>query len=379
MRCCVPDCKNDSRHISKSQGITFHAFPTEPALRTAWLKALGKEAWEPRDRSAVCSEHFLCEDLYETNSGLRKVRMGAVPLIVQDSNICDAYGESVSLKVCTEDRLPQKLCTECVQRLLNCNKFRLKSLRANSLLLEVIKKQNFLTEENIKTINRYNNQLTSSLVKRSLVPNNFDYYMEYTEPETIIDEKQCDIEIKEENEIFLTEVLNEKQDLNEQNNIDCDQKDYSEKEFSLDNDNYSTDDNLPLEICKTKKSKKRKIKDKKPPKEVKKVKKVKEQIEPKIDRRRKPFLNDDLNETLFTITDLSFEEQIAEIAKRRESSNYKNSVFKCTDCFKGFLDEDAFSCKQCTYVTTHRQTARLHERWHKGTKYRCPHCQDEFV
>lgn len=54
-------------------------------------------------------------------------------------------------------------------------------------------------------------------------------------------------------------------------------------------------------------------------------------------------MNDDLNETLFTITDLSFEEQIAEIVKRQESSNYKNSVFKCTDCFKGFLDEDAYN------------------------------------
>lgn len=60
-------------------------FPNEPTLRVAWLKALGKEDWEPKDRSAVCSEHFLCEDLYETKSGLRKVRVGAVPLMVQVS------------------------------------------------------------------------------------------------------------------------------------------------------------------------------------------------------------------------------------------------------------------------------------------------------
>ncbi|XP_035457093.2 zinc finger protein 879-like [Spodoptera frugiperda] len=449
MRCCVPDCKNDSRHISKSQGITFHTFPTEPALRTAWLKALGKEAWEPKDRSAVCSEHFLCEDVYETEGGLRRVRVGAVPMILQDSNICDSYGEPVSLKVCricldmdsklvplrsyqleqafenvtglslcTEDRLPQKLCTECVHRLLNCDKFRLKSLRSNALLLEVIRKQNYLTEENIKSINRRNNQLTTNLVTTHFETNHCDFYIEYTEPPPIIEEKQCDIQIKEENEIFLSEEVHEKADLDDTLFED---KEFSDKDFSLDNDNnYSTDDNLPLEVCKTKKAKKRKVKEKKAIKEVKKVKKAKEVVEPKIDRRRKPFLNDDLNETLFTITDLSFEEQIAEIVKRQESSNYKNSVFKCTDCFKGFLDEDAynshivrhtnqcgeheceickthfkhphalrkhitahhtqrFSCKQCTYVTTHRQTARLHERWHKGTKYRCPHCQDEFV
>lgn len=65
--------------------------------------------------------------------------------------------------------------------------------------------------------------------------------------------------------------------------------------------------------------------------------------EPKIDRRRKPFLNQDLNETLFTVTNLTFEEQIAEIQKRQESDNYKHSVYKCTECFKGFLDQDAYS------------------------------------
>lgn len=65
--------------------------------------------------------------------------------------------------------------------------------------------------------------------------------------------------------------------------------------------------------------------------------------EPKIDRRRKPFFTNDLSETLFTITDLTFEEQVAEIDKRKESANYKNGVFKCEECYKGFLDEDAYN------------------------------------
>ncbi|KAJ8706528.1 hypothetical protein PYW07_012606 [Mythimna separata] len=463
MKCCVPTCKNDSRHISKSQGITFHLFPHQPSLRKSWLKALGKESWEPKDRSSVCSEHFLCEDLYETKSGLRKVRAGAVPLIVQDSSNCD-YGEPASLKACRiclvmdaklipiriynleqayenltgislteEDKLPQKLCVECVQRLLNCSRFRLKSLRANSLMLEVVKKQHCLTVQNIKTINRSNNQLTSSLSPKHFEANHYDAFYEYDENQPIIIEDKslqtCDIdEVKDENEIFLTEKNEEVEDSFNDPGFEDDEigdtdvfnekEDESEKEYvASEKDNYSSDDSLPLEQCKTKKTRKRK---EKTVKTAKRRTKKKDPSEPKIDRRRKPFLNDDLNETLFTITDLTIEEQIAEIVKRQESSNYKNAVFKCTACFKGFLDEDAynshmsrhtnqcgeheceickthfkqphalrkhitahhtqrFSCKQCTYVTTHRQTARLHERWHKGTKYRCPHCQDEFV
>ncbi|KAJ0169490.1 hypothetical protein K1T71_015077 [Dendrolimus kikuchii] len=323
MRCCVPYCTNDSKHISKAKGITFHLFPNEPTLRKVWQQALGKADWTPKERSTICAEHFLPEDFYETKSGLRKVRNGAVPIIVKSEGghrnsctkqdrpvlfglvcrIClaidsklypissyklgQAYEHVTGLSLTTEDRLPQKVCTECATRLSNCVKFRNKGLRANALMLEILKRQDF-------------------------------HYMKHFQQKKI-------------------------------------------------------------------------------------------PAEPKIDRRRKPFLNDDLNETLFTIMDLSFEEQIAEIEKRRESANYKNSVFKCEECFKGFLDEHAYTthmtrhtdqcgeheceiCKThfkhphalrkhitCSYVTTHRQTARLHERWHKGTKYRCPHCQDEFV
>ncbi|XP_047040078.1 zinc finger protein 62 homolog [Helicoverpa zea] len=468
MRCCVPNCKNDSRHISKSQGITFHVFPNEASLRSAWLKALGKETWEPKERSAVCSEHFLCDDLYETKSGLRKVRSGAVPLILQDTMSCE-YGEPATLKACriclvmdvklipirvcnleqayenltgislNEDKLPQKLCVECVQRLNNCSQFRLKSLRANSLMLEVIKKHDILTVQNIKTINRENNQLASTLSYKKFEVNHYDSYYEYTDP-IWIEEKPstCNIEVKVENEIFLPEEIAVKINDDGFNEVGINEagindngitdgfsdNDASDKEFVIVSDkDYSSDDSLPLEKCKTKRTRKRKIKDEKPVKTVKKVKKVKEvndSNEPKVDRRRKPFLNDDLNETLFTIRDLTIEEQIAEILKRRDSANYKNAIYKCTACFKGFLDEDAynshmtrhtdqcgehecgvckthfkhphalrkhitahhtqrFSCKQCPYITTHRQTARLHERWHKGTKYKCPHCQDEFV
>ncbi|CAH0730889.1 unnamed protein product, partial [Brenthis ino] len=437
MRCCISSCKNDSRHVSKSEGITFHAIPTEPNIRASWLKALGKNDWPPRDRRVVCSEHFLCEDLYETKNGLRKVRNGAVPVVKNTSN-CSFEDTTtimeIELRVCRiclgtnkklfslkthdleqmyecltgmspcNDNLPQYLCSECAQRLSNCIKFRNKSLKAHSLMLDIVEKENIITLENLKLINREENQLSSSLNQKLFNPDHFDIVIdECTEAQNIKADKL-------ENDLNLDEVKSEK---NDEEDIFVETNDdlkTSDTEFLP--KEYSTDDSLPLE-CQRKKKKKTKIR------EEKKAKKKKEEV-PKIDRRRKPFLNDDLNETLFTITDLTFEEQVAEIEKRQESSNYKNSMFKCTECFKGFLDEDAynghmtrhtnqcgefecdickthfkhphalrkhitahhtqrFSCNQCPYVTTHRQTARLHERWHKGTKYKCPHCQDEFV
>ncbi|XP_059051621.1 zinc finger protein 737-like [Achroia grisella] len=440
MRCSVPGCKNDSRYISKSQGITFHIFPYESTLRTAWLQAVGKQHWEPKERSAVCSEHFLCEDLYETKSGLRKVRAGAVPIIVQDSSNGD-YGKTSGLKVCRiclemttklfpmkkyklvqayqyvtglticeEDRLPRKLCGECAHRLLSCHSFRNKSLRANKLMVELLNKHDNLTVDNLKTIDRLNNQLISKLEIKHYTPDYTDLHIEDKEEiKEIKEEEEVNIQdevVKNEinSEIFVDEFVEENK-IND--TIDDFDADYIQTEKE-----YSTDDSLPLERRREKKKKKKVVKS------VRK-KQVKDPTQPKIDRRRKPFLNDDFNETLFTITNLSFEEQVAEILKRQDSANYKNSVFKCIECYKGFLDKEAynshmsrhtnqcgdyqcdickthfkhphalrkhitahhtqrFSCNRCPYVTTHRQTARLHERWHKGTKYQCPHCPDEF-
>ncbi|XP_045541258.1 zinc finger protein 737-like [Papilio machaon] len=411
MRCCAPNCKNDSRQLSKSQGITFHVFPMEQSLRTSWLKALGKESWEAKERSAVCSEHFNCDDMYETKNGLRKIKPGAVPVMkvclhssfigtkflmvcriclatdrklysIRKYKLDQAFEHLTGLNIM--DNLPQHLCLECAHRLLTCHNFRRKSLRSHEIMMEIINKQEMITLQSIQIINRECNNLETNLTIKYNNPDHYDLYIEHKEDteEEKITEEITDIEVK--NEVFLDETS-----------------------LSVKEENYSSDDSLPLERRRTKK------------KEVKK-KKRKDPNEPKIDRRRKPFLNDDLNETLFTITDLSFDEQKAEIEKRRDSSNYKNSVFKCTACFKGFLDEDAynshmtrhtdqcgeyeceickthfkhphalrkhvtahhtqrFSCNQCPYVTTHRQTARLHERWHKGTKYQCPHCQEEFL
>ncbi|KOB74361.1 Uncharacterized protein OBRU01_09248 [Operophtera brumata] len=255
--------------------------------------------------------------------------------------------------------------------------------------------------------------MSPKLHEKYFIPDHYDLLLEHTDITPDHLKLDIDLEIKSldeeldiknedetENEIFVDD-FSPKNDENHSLNVSD-----SEKDIVISDKGFDTDDSLPLEV--TRKKKKKKI-----PLKEKKIKKIKS-IEPKIDRRRKPFLNQDLNETLFTITDLTVEEQLAEVLKRQETDNYKHSVFKCTECFKGFLDQDAytshmvrhtsecgdhrcdickthfkhshalrkhitahhlqrFSCNHCTYVTTHRQTARLHERWHKGTKYQCPH------
>ncbi|CAH2214214.1 jg17227 [Pararge aegeria aegeria] len=460
MRCCVPFCYNSSRNASTSQGITYHRFPLEPGPRKSWLQALNKDDASLPARAVVCSQHFLYDDFYETKTGTRKVRAEAVPLVIHVCLICldtdrkmyplnkyhlkEPYKNLTGFVLENQEKMPKTLCGECAQRLMNFNKFRNKSMRAHSLMLGLVKKHKSITIQNIQTINRQEHDLSSNIVRKLFEPDSYDLYVsdDVQENTTVLDDINLkdQVTVKDENFTYTDEDYVDTKDELNLNNEDCINDDLIEgnlnngvlnnedlsnvnlnheyahsdndADFAANNDfnDYSTDDSLPLETKRKKIMKKEKIKSKK----------VKVIIEPKIDRRRKPLLNNDLNETLFTITDLSFDEQIADITKRQESANYKNSRFKCTMCFKGFLDEEAynghmsrhtnqcgeyecdickthfkhphalrkhitahhtqrFSCNSCPYITTHRQTARLHERWHRGTKYQCPHCPDEFV
>ncbi|XP_022832978.1 uncharacterized protein LOC111360897 isoform X3 [Spodoptera litura] len=49
------------------------------------------------------------------------------------------------------------------------------------------------------------------------------------------------------------------------------------------------------------------------------------------------------DESLFTITPLTYDEQIAEVTKRQQSSNYINSTFKCGLCYRGFMSETTYT------------------------------------
>lgn len=124
-------------------------------------------------------------------------------------------------------------------------------------------------------------------------------------------------------------------------------------------------------------------------------------------------------EDYITVTNLSLEEQIEEINKRKESSNYLNSPYQCNLCYKGFIDTDAwkhhvgkhspsagdiecqickfrfktkralqkhssiherkYACRSCPYISSNTTQAKQHQGWHKGVTYKCKFCDDIFT
>lgn len=116
---------------------------------------------------------------------------------------------------------------------------------------------------------------------------------------------------------------------------------------------------------------------------------------------------------------LSEEEQLAEIQRRKESVNYKCSLYKCEKCYKGFMTdvtytnhmirhdpcsgahecgicgirrasvrelrlhaasahERHFLCAHCSHVTRSLHRAREHRASHGGCRFRCERCGSSF-
>lgn len=53
--CCVEGCMNRS---TKTNGVCYHRFPSESALRKKWLCAVRRVVWSPDKNACVCSDHF---------------------------------------------------------------------------------------------------------------------------------------------------------------------------------------------------------------------------------------------------------------------------------------------------------------------------------
>ncbi|XP_031767753.2 zinc finger protein 569-like isoform X2 [Galleria mellonella] len=450
MRCSVQFCTNDTKRMTKSQGITFHLFPKEENLRTAWIEALGMKDWEPKERSSVCSEHFRDEDFYDTKCGLRKIKNGAIPVIAQVCRIClavnskmyhltdchldDTFQQITGITLNEEDRLPYNLCWECAHRLLSCQRLRAKALRSHTLMMEVVQTARYITIRDILTINRVEHNLKSSLIHKINDIDEFDMVINddvilktekragdieelvLVKPENDEIEKEMEKEIEEEENPPIVEV--EVKDENNDNEIFFDEYvDYD-----------SEDDKKLSEVVVKPKSKvkKKKLKLEKGREKKKSARRSEEEDSPTAAtdkyktsdvKRRKP--SDGLDETLFTVIKLTYDEQIAEIQKRQESSSYKTAPFKCTMCYRGFQIQDRydahvirhsdqsgafecficksrlktaralrkhltaqhtekFSCNGCPFVTRNRGVAREHEKWHAGARYQCPHCPSEF-
>lgn len=261
-----------------------------------------------------------------------------------------------------------------------------------------------LTTQDVKTINRTANQLTSNITKRTFQPDHCDLFLIHVEEEVKIEEKcvekkttgsenqksevKIDFEPKKEafndikndsdDDFLIDEIFNDsvKSDgeneelLNEEHGKELSNETDSDWDFLRDSDISNSDEevvnskNIKVkntsaksklsgeQFCKSKNKnnvtkpkissnfKKRNARISK--ENENKATKNQGTLEQESRKRGRPENDEPLK--LFKITILSHEEQLAEILKRKDTESFKNSPYKCMKCYKVF-------CSVLTYET----------------------------
>ena len=99
---------NDSRFISKGQGISFHRFSTEDFVLKVWLAKISRVGLEVTRDTRLFSHHFE-PDCFQRDlraelpgsKGKRNLKPGAVPTIFD-------HGPRKKPRLSTEERLQEK-------------------------------------------------------------------------------------------------------------------------------------------------------------------------------------------------------------------------------------------------------------------------------
>ncbi|XP_023951327.1 uncharacterized protein LOC112055441 [Bicyclus anynana] len=204
MQCCVPFCETSS--ASERKGITFHRFPSDTCLRAAWHRALGTQNLQQPlpDAAVVCSLHFLDDHFYETAACVRQIHTDAIPSTVQMCMICldsdsklflmskhkleEAYQQLIGMPLCVETNLQHAVCVLCAQRLSNFSRLRDLSLRARSLMMDLIQKYGLITMQHVNVIKQTMKHLNYNLVSTASEPDHCNLYI-----------YQCDEQTPEDN------------------------------------------------------------------------------------------------------------------------------------------------------------------------------------
>ncbi|CAK1542359.1 unnamed protein product [Leptosia nina] len=338
--------------------------------------------------------------------------------------------------------LPSYICFECEALLRKFYKFKQQTMKVEKILVAIIQRFGELDKDSILGIDRKSFNIESRFSTLNLLSINIYPLDSKTENTIDSNEKNHEtipdtnkIEIKEES-FYQTSSVGAVTTL-EQGIDDA----LDEEAIETLNDWISDDEPLYLHISDKKKdndpksditalpikedveadaeTKKRKLKRRKQKVKLQKVERV----------QRRGTLRTVMNypkdsvdivdiKNFVTYVNLTLEEQIEEVEKRKESDNYKNSVFKCDLCYKGFLYEEAWQhhmkkhdksagsvecvicklrfksqqtlnkhltghtdkylCNACPYVSRHKSQARNHVLWHQGIMYKCPYC-DEMI
>ncbi|XP_013141853.1 PREDICTED: zinc finger protein 665-like isoform X2 [Papilio polytes] len=383
------------------------------------------------------------------------------------------YQEITGLLPSEDDNLPQKLCWECTHRLVSCHRFRNKAIMSQRLMTDLLSTETHLTLKSVKSLSQRENSLNSTLTQKIYQqPEYCDIRVkeETLAEKTSINDINETIILKDEvndesgNEGFVNRVLSkinkdmedgdkldlkenvvqnkevtviiESIDTSQDHNMDVnyDKADVTEDlqeekyevnmsimepEVKIDEETIVNHSDSNKDVCIKKVKPKKDQAIEKKEKRVRSRKKKNNQTtdESKISRKKGPKY--ELVDSLFTVTKLTFEEQIEEISRRQETDSYKNAPYKCDICYIGFhrkyrcdvhkvkhskesgdyecpvcrtrmmtkraqknhigsLHTEKLACSRCDFVTKHRGVAIRHLEWHDGTTYKCPHCPSEF-
>ncbi|CAH2264274.1 jg27343, partial [Pararge aegeria aegeria] len=297
-------------------------------------------------------------------------------------------------------------------------------------------------------VNRDKNHLTSNIAKKILEPDHCDLYLIHSKQEDIKVElkiaenkpilkcldknvitenvvepkKEALIDIKSDDEFLNDDIDNDSDFLysdskvkgikSDKDNSDEFMNDKYDLADDTDNDwDFLKDSDSEIEIVdvgkkkgeakngknarsKTVRTTKRNStvkKEKPPPKPrntVKKEanKKVRVRVKKEAKKPAKPENLDYLKQ--FLVTKLSHEEQLADIQKRKESDNFKNSPYKCMKCFKGFCNVTTynthmekhtnkfgqFECNVCGIHIKSNYRLRHHVIKNHSMRYSCYSC-----
>ncbi|XP_023950899.2 zinc finger protein 615 [Bicyclus anynana] len=107
--------------------------------------------------------------------------------VIGEHKLGQAYGHLTGYALCEEECSNTCLCPECIHRLLVYERFRLKSLRARTVIQDLLRDYKVVTLQHIKSIGRHTFKLKSDIVKKVLEPNHCDLYIDKSNEETKLD------------------------------------------------------------------------------------------------------------------------------------------------------------------------------------------------
>ncbi|XP_048002665.1 zinc finger protein 791-like isoform X3 [Leguminivora glycinivorella] len=321
--------------------------------------------------------------------------------------------------VVEKDMLPLHLCVWCAAFLRSCAAFRSKCVRVNELILPL---QGKLTIDSVRAMDRFANQLVNLTLT--------DIEVEGTDEKSSVPLDLKPIAMNNEKKELFVDIQS-----SYENEIKIHVKDEIKK-TDLDNDEYHETFEDGFENTVFIEAKLENVSDKihdttQSVDTCMGIKGQKEVCYARRKRRKKPHLSRSAENDFLPAVDveelkktwnvdveiLTHEQQLAEIAERRDSAEYRQAQYPCEPCGRYFQVEKAYRnhmlkhdrkgqhkcpvctirfslqcrmwrhldthrfkyvCRECGFVSRTRQQAVLHHSYHEGKMYTCQYCRKQF-